>query len=168
MIYMRLLFCLLFVISGCTQSLTQPSPLGPAPPSVKSDRAQVYYEYMIAQSYVNEKQFDKAIEAYEKALQIDPQSPVLLTELALIYLRQGNIDSALKLAEQSILSAPDYAPSYLLLGQLYASTGQIGPAVKAYRRVIELNPSEEDDICCWAPCMPRKNVSMRPLRFSIS
>ena len=123
MIYTRFLFCLLFLIAGCAQPLTRPGSLAPAPQGAGGVRAEVYYDYLAAQSYVSEKQFDKAIEAYEKALKIDPQSPILLTELAVIYLRQGKIDPALKLAEQSIQSAPDYAPAYLLLGQLYAARG---------------------------------------------
>ena len=140
MIYSRLLFCILFLVSGCTQHLTRPGVPGPPSQGAGGLLADVYYDYLSAQRYVSEKQFDKAIEAYERALKIDPRSPILLTELAVIYLRQGKIDVALKLAEQSIESSPDYSPSYLLLGQLYASKGQIGPAVDAYKRVIDVEP----------------------------
>ncbi|MGO9691494.1 MAG: hypothetical protein ACLP2X_23575, partial [Syntrophobacteraceae bacterium] len=61
MIYTRFLFCLLFLIAGCTQPLPRPGLLAPASQGAGGVRAEVYYDYLTAQSYVSEKQFDKAI-----------------------------------------------------------------------------------------------------------
>ena len=66
MIYTRFLFCLLFLIAGCTQPLPRPGLLAPAPQGAVGLRAEVYYDYLAAQSYVSEKQFDKAIELTKK------------------------------------------------------------------------------------------------------
>ncbi len=139
----RLIVCLLCValISGCSQSLLCPVAKAPVAPAPLDVRAEAYYEYLAAQQYVNEKKYDKAIEAYGKALRIDPCSPVLQTELAVLYLHQNRLDPALELLEQAIRTSPDRPKPYLLLGQVYVRKGRLEDAERSFNRAIELNPS---------------------------
>lgn len=166
---MNLRYCLIplciFIIS-CSQTGVQSrtsSPTPKAPSRTESGvRADVYYDYLSAQFYLAEKQIDKAVEAYTSALKKDPTSPILLTELATLNIRQGNIDTALRLAEEATTYDPGYEPAHMLLGQLYAGLGRNSRAIDAYRKVIEINPENEDAFLLLGALLPRRDVSRKP------
>ena len=122
------LFSVLLIVGGCARLVIPEKLLKPmAPQSSRpesSAQADSYYDYLAAQYYVRTNQIDQATEAYNKALKKDPHSAVLLTELAALYVRQGKIEAALKLTEEAVTYNPDYEQAYMMLGQLYAGSGQ--------------------------------------------
>ena len=67
------LLCLLLITSSCATAENPPVKLNIATPPMP--RAEVYYEYLLAQHYLRVNQIEQAIEAYTRALQLDPDSP---------------------------------------------------------------------------------------------
>ncbi len=136
--------CLLLAVNGCAQ-LTTPGgwlqPKAPPRPPVDSQaEADAYYDYLLGQQYLRTNQIDPAVEAYSRALQKDPHSAVLLTELAALYVRQGKIDAALKVTEDAVTYNPGYDHAYMMLGQLYAGSGQNAKAISTYKHLLEKDP----------------------------
>jgi len=136
------------ILSGCAvsgeRSYPVPtwSPLMPAPRELP--RADSYYDYLVAQIELRANQIDPAVDAYSNALKKEPRNPLIMTELATLYVRQGKIDAALKLAEEAAAYDTQYEPAYMLLGQLYAGLGQNRKAIDSYEHVISMDPSNEN------------------------
>jgi tetratricopeptide (TPR) repeat protein len=87
---------------------------------------------------------DFAIDAYSKALELNPQAAGALVNLGTIYYRQRKFVEAEKYYSQAIAADPDYPLAQFNLGNLYDEQNRIGDAFDHYRRALALNPGYAD------------------------
>jgi len=88
---------------------------------------------------------DKAIEAYKKAIEINPYSVTSYIEISSLYFLKKEYDLAIKMAERAIKISPNpYA--YNNLGGAYYGKGLYTEALRSYKKAIEMNPSWVKDI----------------------
>ncbi len=88
-------------------------------------------EYQIlADWYVKNGELEKAIEAHEKLVDLDPSNHVSALRLADLLLRRGEATSALKVYER--------------LGQMLLDAGKLDEAERLYRHVIDQDPPQGD------------------------
>ncbi len=93
---------------------------------------------------INSKKFNEAIEAYKKAIEMDPKNGQPYSNLGFIYYRLGKYDFAVLLYKKSIdlLSSPgDKAISWNMLGDAYRRLGDYGNALEAYKKSCENKPA---------------------------
>ena len=91
----------------------------------------------------NRGAFVDAINAYNKAIQLDPLFGVPYSNLALTYLTQGHFAEAVLLYQKSIAllhSDTDKALSWNGLGNAYRCMNDYSNAVPAYQKAAELDP----------------------------
>ena len=86
---------------------------------------------------------DAAIDAYEKAIELDSSSPYLHLSLARLYLKTGRPEDALREAQRVVSLDPDHADGYSLLAGIYSASNRIEEAIEAYQRVLELDADRE-------------------------
>ncbi|MBT8137178.1 MAG: tetratricopeptide repeat protein [Gammaproteobacteria bacterium] len=80
-------------------------------------------------------------EAHVAAAQaIDPDSPELLDNIAVLRMRQGQLTEARQALERAIRIDPDYPSAHRNLGQMFESRGRLAEAITAYRRAVGLDP----------------------------
>jgi len=87
--------------------------------------------------------FEEAINAYNKAIQLDPSFGASYSNLALTYLTRGQFAEAILLYQKSIelLASPiDKALSWNGLGNAYRCINDYAGAVAAYQMAAELDP----------------------------
>lgn len=84
-----------------------------------------------------------AISAYEKALESDPENPVALNNLALLYSLAGRPD-ALGFAERAWIAAPDSAGILDTYGWLLVENGQISKGLQLLEKAIKSLPGNPD------------------------
>ena len=87
------------------------------------------------------QQHDRAIEAYEKALALEPDNAPVLTDLGIMYRRTGKPREAVKRFDQAIavdpkLENPRFNKGIVLLHDLEDREG----AIQAWEGLLEINP----------------------------
>ena len=93
--------------------------------------------FLTARAFAGNEQPEQAMRHYQRMLEIDPDLPEPLNNLAAIHQQQGDHDKAIELLTRSINTHPAYATAWRNLNTLYR-----GLASDAYRRAL----SEQDDI----------------------
>ena len=79
---------------------------------------------------------DKAVNAVQKALAIDPESASNWFRLALLDYQQGNLKLALKHSQKCTNLRPDFEPVCVLQGDLFRAMGKLNDALASYESVI--------------------------------
>ena len=88
--------------------------------------------------------FEDAINAYNQAIQLDPNFGIPYSNLALTYLTQGHFAESILLFQKSIdllQSVSDKAVSWNGLGNAYRCMNDYTNAVSAYQKAAELDPA---------------------------
>ncbi len=75
---------------------------------------------------------------YERAVALDPKSPVAAYNLATRYAGQGRDADVMRLFSQMVEADPSYPRGYELAGNVSAKSGQIGEAIRYYKKAYEL------------------------------
>ena len=86
-------------------------------------------------------QVAEARSAYERALQVSPDSAFLHRELGLLERKQGNVEAGLDRFRRSVELDPRDAISLMQIGELLDQRQDFAGAEAAYRRAAEIEPS---------------------------
>jgi tetratricopeptide (TPR) repeat protein len=87
---------------------------------------------------------DEAIEAYLKALELNPGAAGALVNLGTIYYRQRNFIDAETYYREAIDADPSYPLAQFNIGNLYDELGRLDDAQGHYKLALELNPQYAD------------------------
>lgn len=94
-----------------------------------------------------QKQYDKAIESYKKALQLNPDNDIARYNLAAAQFRSGKFEEAQKEYE---LASKDNTNSSLTQKATYnegvslTKQKKLKESIEAYKQALRLNPTDED------------------------
>jgi tetratricopeptide (TPR) repeat protein len=94
---------------------------------------------LIGQIQESKKNWDKAKEAYKKALQSNPQDPLASNNLAYVMLQTGgNPDLAMPLAETARRGMPDSPQAADTMGWVFFQKGAYKSAIDLFEEALEL------------------------------
>ena len=126
------------------------------------DHARAYYHYMLARRYrelagiYNRSDFvDRAISEYKQAMEADPGSLFLRTELAELYWRVSRVGDAVREAEAVLKINPNDADAHRLLGHIYlrnlsqarpdkVAKESLGKAIEHFEALVKADPSDTE------------------------
>jgi len=114
------------------------------PPLVENTQQNSIDWNKLGNSYASSKKFNNAIDAYKKAIEIDPKYGQPYGNLGFIYYRLGKYEDAILLYKKSIdlLDTPeDIAASWNRLGDTYRRLGDYRNALAAYQKSSEMAPA---------------------------
>jgi Flp pilus assembly protein TadD len=83
---------------------------------------------------------DWGIKMFEKAIELEPKNPILLTELAKLYVVNNNLEKAKELLNKALTMKGDYADAVISMSILEESEGKIGEAAKRLENLVNKNP----------------------------
>jgi len=94
---------------------------------------------LLAMTYLNAKEFDKAIDASEKAIALAPNNVEVIGGIASpVMTKSGQPDRGAELAKQAMRLCPFYRPGLLrALGMAYRTAGRLEEAVTCFRESIK-------------------------------
>jgi tetratricopeptide (TPR) repeat protein len=87
---------------------------------------------------------ERAVEAYQKVLELNPSAAGALVNLGTIYYRQRRFDEAEKYYVRAIEADPLYPLAQFNLGNLFDEQGRWKEAHDHYKRALALNPQYGD------------------------
>ncbi len=123
------------------------------------DRSVSYYHFALghlyhqfAQQYMRQEYVDRAVEEYTAALEADPQSVVIRTEMINLFAGASRLPKAEALAEEMFAEDPNNIELRRLMGSIYSSYATkprqgvdpdfVAKAIEQFERVAELEPDE--------------------------
>jgi tetratricopeptide (TPR) repeat protein len=99
----------------------------------------------LADTYAKAKENDKAVETYQKALQLTPDDPALHNNLGSVYASTGKLPEAQAEFEKAATLDPTNAGRYYFnIGAIMYNTGKMDEALAAFKKVISLDPKNAD------------------------
>jgi tetratricopeptide (TPR) repeat protein len=87
---------------------------------------------------------EEAIEAYQKALELNPEAAGALVNLGTIYYRQRKFADAETYYREALEADPSYPLAQFNIGNLYDELGRLDEAQQHYKLALELNPQYAD------------------------
>lgn len=95
-----------------------------------------------AQAAYDQKDYDKAISIFEKAIQVNPNIPHMYYFLALSYREKGADVKKLKIIlNQALKIKNDYAPAYDELSKIHYGLAEFDLAKDYARKAVEIDPN---------------------------
>ncbi|NPA40452.1 MAG: tetratricopeptide repeat protein [Thermodesulfobacteria bacterium] len=98
------------------------------------------------------RQFDKALEIFNKVLEIEPKFVKALEARAVIYMQKGELELAEKDITTALEVEPENARLYYRLGQIYYRKKDLDKALELFTKAIDLEPTYP------APYMARSQI----------
>ena len=86
---------------------------------------------------VKEKKYKEALDCYSKAIEIDPNDPILYSNRSAMHLNLTEFDQALADADKAISLKVDYAKAYLRKGKALEGLNKVEEALSAYKLGLE-------------------------------
>jgi DNA-directed RNA polymerase subunit alpha len=87
--------------------------------------------------------YEEAIEAYERALQLEPTHRLTLFRLAYLYDLRGEENLAIDYYKQCTQQPPIYEGALLNLGVLYEDAERYDEAIECFSRILKVNPNQK-------------------------
>ena len=94
--------------------------------------------------YVDLFAWEKAVEAYQHAIEFDPNDAAAHLALGKLYLDRNNSDRAILELSAALKRSPDLEGVHASLGRAWRATGDPAAAIDILKQGVELNPSDQE------------------------
>jgi tetratricopeptide (TPR) repeat protein len=91
---------------------------------------------------LNDGQAKASIPRFMEALHLDPDQPIVRSDLANALAMSGATNQAIAELQETLHHAPDYAPAHTTLADIFASLGNQQAALEQYTAALTINPDE--------------------------
>ena len=125
--------------SAATPAAAKPAAPAPATPAGQASKpvargaaapadpqAEAYYQFLLGRQLEARGDSDAAIAAYRRAIDLDPKSSQLPSELSELYARQGRMREAIDLADGAVTLDPENWDAHRILGMIYTDLAERG------------------------------------------
>jgi Tfp pilus assembly protein PilF len=92
-------------------------------------------------TFYNQKEYSKAIQAYQKVIELDPTYVEAYNNLGIIYQMIGDVERAFGTYQKATEINPRYEKGYNNLGILLLLKGRYEEALEAFQKALAINPN---------------------------
>jgi tetratricopeptide (TPR) repeat protein len=107
---------------------------------IKKRMKQAEEFFYIANTFASRGEYDKAVKAYHKSIELNPNHTAY-NNLGIVYGLKGEYDKAIKAYMRTLDMNPNFVESYYNLGHVYFEKGEYEKAIQTYSKAVELNPN---------------------------
>jgi tetratricopeptide (TPR) repeat protein len=104
----------------------------------------MYYYAAQGSRSLLESNFNQSISYYQKALELNPNDPIILRSLGNAYYMSGQYQQAITSYQKAIEIDPRNADILRNLGRAYAQQGLNNDAITYYKKAIDVNPNDPE------------------------
>lgn len=97
-------------------------------------------QILLGNLYLSADQPEKALAAYQKAQELDPENPLSYTMSAMVLAKQGKTDQAIAEYKDLLRKHPRSVNAHMGLGSLYEQTAEHGLARETYAHILTIKP----------------------------
>jgi len=90
------------------------------------------------------KEYDQAIEANQKALEINPKHDKAYNNMGRAYDRKGEYDQAIEAYQKAVEINPKKDGAYNNMGIAYGNKKEYDKEIEAYQKAVEINPKKDE------------------------
>ena len=101
-------------------------------------------ERMKGNEAVKAKEYDEAVKAYSRSIQLNPDEAFTYANRAMAYLKMKNYKAVIADAEKAINLKPGYLKAYHRRGKAYAALNKYEEAIKDFQYILEEEPENKD------------------------
>lgn len=102
------------------------------------------FYYYREQSAIQARQYQRALDDLAKAIEIAPNELLYRAELAVVNIRVGRSEEAVKILQEALKIEPQYAEAYRLMGQAYVQLKKKDEACECFAKAKELGDTNVD------------------------
>ncbi len=103
-----------------------------------TQRAQILAN--IGRLYLKDRNYEKAVWEYQKALGMNPQLAMAYNGIGIAYTMRGKYSEAVDAQKKALALQPDFVEAHAGLGLAYLRQKHTEPALKHYRQAVALDP----------------------------
>ncbi len=107
---------------------------------IDTPATEFYRLFDVAKELADKHDFDAAIPAFQKALQLSPEDVRGNTNLANALTQKGKLDDAIAHYQSALKGNPRYLEARTNLGAALAQQGRLDEAITHYRKALEVDP----------------------------
>jgi tetratricopeptide (TPR) repeat protein len=89
-------------------------------------------------------QLDLAIIAFQRVLDIKPNTPEACSNMGNVFADQGRLEEAIEAYKKALALKPDYAEAYNNMGNALKDQGKLEEAIEACKKAISITPDNPD------------------------
>jgi tetratricopeptide (TPR) repeat protein len=98
----------------------------------------------LGNAYFELGNYDKAVEAYLNAVELNPELARASFNLAKVYIEQQQLDEAKTILEALIREDPENEILLSTLAYVYSLDGEVDASISLYRDILDRNPQNQD------------------------
>ena len=102
-------------------------------------------DYFAGNSLLNQKRVDEAVERFQKALALEPESAASHAGLGIAYCQKGRLDEAIIHFQKALAIEPDCAENQYDLGCIFLQAGRLDEAIVHFQKALEIKPDCAED-----------------------
>jgi Tfp pilus assembly protein PilF len=155
-------FLFVFILSGCGIFVKKK-------PSMTKEEMEIVAENYVSTGtdYFAQKEFDKAIEEWKKALEYIPEDAEVHNFLGIAYHRVGHLDSSISEYKKAVQLDPDYHQALNNTGYIYFLKGEYKTALQYFDRALHVNPSYQQAILNRQKCLDIMEGDLKIAAFEL-
>jgi tetratricopeptide (TPR) repeat protein len=103
-------------------------------------RPKAFAHWYVGDTLMKKRDYDRALAIFNKALEIEPDSAIVLNSRGFAYANKGDEAHALADYELALQKRPNYSPPYNNRGLIYMRRGELDRAYEEFKIALSLNP----------------------------
>jgi arylsulfatase A-like enzyme/Tfp pilus assembly protein PilF len=109
---------------------------------LREDPKNAFATLVLGSAYLGMEQYPRAIQQFQRYLQLVPTSAYAHQWIAICHIRTGQQDSALKEADAALAIDPRFSDARVLRAGILASRGQYDQAIAELQQAVSLDPAK--------------------------
>lgn len=102
--------------------------------------------YLLGQMYIQKFKYAKAIEMFQKALEVDPDSLRARYKIAQCYFLMNKSVNAVQVCTEIILTDSQFTPAHLLLAKIFEANRDYSKAEMTYQQILAYEPNNMESL----------------------